>query len=425
MEKKLYKIILLFLIVSSFNIKAQNTKILFDATKAEMAGSADWVIDADTHNIFFSSSTHLPYTSSGTGQSNPQRIPTPAQSGITSNTIETFWDGALSALAVDCVKQGYTVETLPYNSQITYGNSANVQDLSNYKVFVVDEPNMSFSATEKAAIVNFVKNGGGLMMISDHTVSDRNGDGIDSPAAWNDLLTNNTVQNDPFGIAFDLVNISGSSTAFATLTSTSPYYSVLHGVMGVPTQVLWSNGTTMTLNTTANSSVKGLVFKSGSSTTGTTNVMAAVATYQSGKVFAMGDSSPFDDGTGDTGDTLYNGYSSDASGNHRLLIMNAMIWLMTPNLATNDFEFNNNYFTIAPNPTQDKMIHFTFSLDEVQNTTVSIVDALGRTVKQQSLSQLNTGINYQTIDASDLQPGLYICKLATSAGSKSLHVIIK
>lgn len=424
MKINFYKSVLLLLLIVSFSSKAQN-KILFDATKGEMSGNGDWVIDADTHNIFFSSSTHLPYVSGTGGQSNPQRIPTPAQSGITSNTIETYWNGALSALAVDCVKQGYNVETLPFNSQITYGNTANVQDLSYYKVFVIDEPDWYFSATEKAAIINFVANGGGLMMVSDHQGADRNNDGIDSPMAWNDLLTNNTVLNNPFGIAFDLVNILGSSTAFASLTSTSPYYSVLHGIMGNPNQVYWSNGTTMSLNTTANSSVKGLVFKSGSSTTGTTNVMAAVATYQSGKVFAMGDSSPFDDGTGDSGDTLYNGYTSDASGNHRLLIMNAMIWLMTPNLATNDFEFNTNYFTIAPNPTQDKMIHFTFSLDEVQNTTVSIVDALGRTVKQQSLSELKSGVNYQTIDASDLQAGLYICKLSTATGSKSLQVMVR
>lgn len=28
-------------------------KILFDASKAQAAGNADWVIDADLHNIFF------------------------------------------------------------------------------------------------------------------------------------------------------------------------------------------------------------------------------------------------------------------------------------------------------------------------------------------------------------------------------------
>ena len=84
-------------------------KILFDATKAEMCSNADWVIDADTHNIFFSSSTHLPYTSSGTGQSNPQRLPTPAQSTVTTSTVETYWQGSLSNWAIDLVNQGYTV----------------------------------------------------------------------------------------------------------------------------------------------------------------------------------------------------------------------------------------------------------------------------------------------------------------------------
>lgn len=414
---------ILLLLNSAFTF-AQN-KILFDATKAEMAGSADWVIDADTHNIFFSSSTHLPYAGTGTGQSNPQRIPTPNQSGITSSTIETYWNGALSALAVDCVKQGYTVETLPFNSQITYGNAANVQDLSNYKVFVVDEPNMSFSATEKTAIVNFVKNGGGLLMVSDHTISDRNNDGVDSPMVWNDLLSNNTVLNNPFGITFDLVNISGSSTSFASLLTTNPYYSILHGTIGVASQVLWTSGTTMTLNTTANSSVKGLVFKSGSSTTGTTNVMVAAATYQSGKVLAIADSSILDDGSGDTGDTLYTGYSGDANGNHRTLLVNGIIWMMTTNLTVNEFGLNNNLFNIAPNPTRDKQLHFTFNLDEVKNTTLGLYDTLGRLVKEIQLNQLNTGINYQTIDATDLQSGIYIAKLSNQIGNKSLQVIIE
>jgi hypothetical protein len=41
------------------------------------------------------------------------------------------------------------VETLPWNGRITYGDATNTQDLSNYKVFVVDEPNILFSAIEK------------------------------------------------------------------------------------------------------------------------------------------------------------------------------------------------------------------------------------------------------------------------------------
>lgn len=417
----------IFLFLNSAFMFAQN-KILFDATKAEMCSNADWIIDADNHNIFFNSTTHIPYVSSGatTGASNPQRIPTPAQSGITAATLETYWDGGISAIAVDCAKQGYTVESLPFNGAITYGNSTNAQDLSNYKVFVVTEPNTLFTTTEKTAIMNFIANGGGLMMICDHAGSDRNNDGNDPPTVWNDFLSNNGVANDGLGITFDILsNISGTSTTFAPLTITSPYYSIFHGTFGVPTQVKWTSGATMTVNTTNNTSVKGLVFKSGSTTTGTTNVFVAASTYQTGKVFAVGDSSIIDDGTGDTGDTLYTGYTVDASGNHQKLLMNGMIWLMTPLLNNNKNAFDTTHFSIAPNPTQDKQLHFTFTLDEVQNTTITLYDTLGRTVKELPLNQLNSGINYQNVDANNLESGLYICKLATPTASKSLQVIIK
>jgi len=95
-------------------------KFLFDATHAETAGNADWVIDEDG--------------------SVPQQIPTPAQSTITSSTPETYWTGALSSWGIALVKLGNTVETLPSGTSITYGNSSNAQDLSHYDVFVVDEP---------------------------------------------------------------------------------------------------------------------------------------------------------------------------------------------------------------------------------------------------------------------------------------------
>jgi hypothetical protein len=86
-------------------------KFLFDATKAETAGNADWVIDEDN----------------GT----PQRIPTPAQSTIVASTPETFWTGALSSWGIALVKAGNSVETLPSGTAITFGNASNPQDLAN------------------------------------------------------------------------------------------------------------------------------------------------------------------------------------------------------------------------------------------------------------------------------------------------------
>lgn len=312
-----YFVFILFL--GYYNLSAQTIKILFDATKAETASNADWVIDEDLNNLSWN-----PGASIGGSDGNAQRIPTPAQSGITATTSQTYWKGALSAWGVDCVKKGYTVESLPYNVAITYGNFSNPQDLSNYKVFILCEPNIMYTAAEKIAIINFVSNGGGLFMVSDHTISDRNNDGKDSPEILNDLMSNNGIINNPFGITFNLANISVTSSNIPSL----PNDSLLHGPMGNVTQVKWSNGTTMTINPSVNTSVKGIVYNTGSSF-GNSNVMAAYARYGKGKVVAIGDSSPCDDGSGDTGDILYDGWIADASGNHERLIMNASIWLAT------------------------------------------------------------------------------------------------
>lgn len=130
------RIITVLTLLVAINLSKAQTKILFDATKAEMAGNGDWVIDADSHNLKANANGTV---TTGGSDSNPQRTPSPVQSSITSNTSETYWTGALSAWAVDLVKRGYIVETLPYNGRITYGDSTNVQDLSNYKVYIIDE----------------------------------------------------------------------------------------------------------------------------------------------------------------------------------------------------------------------------------------------------------------------------------------------
>ena len=300
---------------------SQTTKILFDASKAEMAGDADWVIDADLHNIGFSGG---PAIIGGGNESNPQRIPTPAQSGITGSTVQSYWTGAISYWGIDCVNQNYIVESLPYNGLITYGNVNNPQDLSNYNVYIVCEPNILFTASEKTAILNFVQNGGGLFMISDHNSSDRNNDGQDSPHIWNDLMTINSVQANPFGIKFDYASFSQTTSNIPAL----PTDSILHGPAGNVTQAQWSAGTSMTINTAQNSSVKGVIYKTDASF-GSINVMCAYARFGNGKVAAIGDSSPCDDGSGGPGDQLYDGYIANANGNHRKLLMNITIWLAT------------------------------------------------------------------------------------------------
>ena len=274
-------------------------KFLFDASHAETAGNADWVIDEDS--------------------SNPQRIPTPLQATITATTTESYWTGALSSWGIALAKLGHHVETLPSGTSITYGGTG-AQDLKNYDVFVVDEPNTRFSAAEKTAILNFVKNGGGLFMISDHTMSDRNNDGYDSPAIWNDLMATNTVKTNPFGITITLNNFSETTSNRLSATTNA----ILNGSQGVVTNLKYSNGASMSISTAANPTVQGLIWRA-SSTQGTSNIMCASATFGTGRVFVLGDSSPADDGTGGSGNTLYPGWTELAS--HARLHMNASLWL--------------------------------------------------------------------------------------------------
>ena len=275
-------------------------KFLFDAKKAETAGNADWVIDEDNNS--------------------PLHYPTPAQSGITTSTGETFWTGALSSWGIALVKTGNSVETLPSSGAITYGSTTNAQDLSHYEVYVVDEPNIRYTAAEKTAILNFVNHGGGLFMISDHTISDRNNDGWDSPAIWNDLMTNNTVQNNPFGFSIDLTNISQVSSNVLTNSTGN---TILNGSQGSVAQLEFNNGATITTNTSANLNVQGLIWQNSYSQT-STHIMAASSTYGTGRIFVVTDSSPMDDGTGAAGNNLFVSWTKYS---HAHLFMNASLWL--------------------------------------------------------------------------------------------------
>jgi hypothetical protein len=272
-------------------------KFLFDNTKAEAAGNADWVIDQDNNLA--------------------KRFPTPSQANITSSTSENYWTGALSSWGIALVKLKQNVETLQSGNAITYGVYSNSQDLSHYNVFIVDEPNIRFTTPEKIAITRFVQNGGGLFMIADHTRSDRNNDGWDSPAIWNDLIMNNTVQNNPFGFSFDLTNISETSTNVTSTTNP-----ITKGISGVVSSLKFNNGASITLSSSA---AKGLVWQDDFAQD-FRHLMAAYSTFGEGRIIAIGDSSPADDGTGARADDLHKGWTA-LGNNHSNFFLNASLWL--------------------------------------------------------------------------------------------------
>ncbi|MCX4572443.1 hydrolase [Streptomyces sp. NBC_01571] len=273
---------------------ATQHRVLFDNGHAETAGNADWVIS--------------------TSQPDPL-------GQDSSPSSETDWTGALSSWGVALQKTGdYSLRTLPSGSSLTYGGSA-ANDLSNFDELVLPEPNTLFTTAEKTAIMTFVKNGGGLFMVSDHTGADRNNDGYDAVEIFNDLMTNNSVDStDPFGFSIDTLDVSSGYPA-AISDSTNP---VLHGSFGTVTKSLIADGTTATLKPSDNSAVKGLVYRSGYS--GNTGAFFATSTFGSGKVAFWGDSSPIDDGTGQSGNTLYDGWN-DTGATNAALALNATEWL--------------------------------------------------------------------------------------------------
>jgi len=404
-------------ILFSLSLSAQSIKVLFDATKAETANNADWVIDADLHNLGYQGG---PASVGGGNEANAQRVPNPPQSAVTASTNGTYWNGALSSWAIDCVNQGYTVETLPYNGQITYGISSNQQDLSHYNVFIVCEPNILFSSSEKTAILHFIQNGGGLFMISDHDNSDRNGDGSDSPHIWNDLMANNLVQTNPFGVTFDYTSFSQTSTNIASL----PADSILHGSAGDVSEVLWASGTSMTLDPTKNATVKGVVFKTGA-IADNTNVLFAHARFGNGKVVFIGDSSPCDDGTGDPNDQLYDGYVADAAGNHRKLLMNATIWLAATGHVTESSGITENIredFEIYPNPSMGPSLRIKYSLKEASALTFQLVDVTGKIVVTSRLPSGLRGV--EQLDITNVKTGLYECQIKTATRQISKRIAV-
>ncbi|MBI5711134.1 MAG: hypothetical protein HZC42_12665 [Candidatus Eisenbacteria bacterium] len=291
---------LLLILVLASPASAVPKKALFDNTHAETAGNADWIIDTD------------------------QPLPLPDQSTVTPATPRTYWLGAISSWGIDLVKRGYSVATLTSAYGITYGNAGNPYDLSNYDVFIVPEPNTKFSAAESTAILNFVREGGGLVGIADHYVSDRNNDGWDSPMIWN-AIGSQQYWGIHFGVSGDANNnIVQTSTNVNAAVSDS----VTRGPYGTVTGLAFHNGTTMTLYPANNPSVRGEVWMNGLAQTSTTGLMAASAVYGNGRVVFVGDSSPADDGSAQPGNSsIYDGWG-EAGATDSTLFLNATFWAM-------------------------------------------------------------------------------------------------
>lgn len=274
--------------------------VLFDAAHAETAGNADWVVS--------------------TSQPDPTREdPNPSS--------EDDWTGGLSAWGVALQKSGrYTVRTNPEGTALAYGGGGAL-DLSHFDALVLPEPNTSLSPAERTAVVKFVQAGGGLFMVSDHDGSDRDNDGIDSVGVLNQLMSSNGVDDsDPFGITIEKQNIADENPS--NIPASAADDPVIKGANGTVTGAIMRNGTTATLATSDDPGAKGLLYRDGADSSGASGVFFATSTFGKGRVALWGDSSPIDDGTGASGDTLHDGWD-DPAGTDAALALNATDWLVS------------------------------------------------------------------------------------------------
>jgi hypothetical protein len=183
----------------------------------------------------------------------------------------------------------------------------------------------------------------------------------------------------------------------------------------------------MTLNKTINSTAQGYIYNTGASTTSTTNVMFATAKYGSGKVAAIGDSSPCDDGTGGSGNTLYNGYTGDVGVNHEYLLMNATIWLAThtsKKTGLNDIKAEGIDLRTFPNPATNGTLTLNYSSTETTQLTAQLTDLTGKILRTWTLENNVSGTLQQTLDIADIKSGIYLCRVSTATASATKMVVV-
>lgn len=245
--------------------------VLFDLTKKEDAGNADWRID-----------------------------------------------GAYSDYAAALRGLGYTVKALT-------GTAITSTALSGAKVLVIAEPQNPLSDSERSAIQTFVQSGGGLFMVSDHRDSDRDSDGWDSPevfggwdgstpASVTTSLQRSLDSNTLFGLRHSF-NSSFSDPVY-TATPTASTHPIVVGGAGSGDDVASAGvyvGTS--IDVLAGTGVLGANGKT----------YLGVNTVGAGRVAAWGDTSTFSDGTFSDGTTSqYQNWGNLSNAN---LGKNVVRWL--------------------------------------------------------------------------------------------------
>ncbi len=230
--------------------------------------------------------------------------------GQTAGNADWIITGAYSEMADLLTAHGFAIESL---SKAGERGRITASLLADYQAVILAEPNNPYGEDEQKAIVEFVMNGGGAFLVGDHGGADRDNDGWDAVKAFN-------VFCPQFGFSF-----AGDFVYEAPLAGPiNKEHPVMFGVRAVGA---WA-GSTFVLQRSAQAKAVGLL---DSRYRKAPFIVASEA--GKGRVVAIGDSSPFDDGVG-SGDKnkLHDSYDSFMYS-HPQLAYNAMMWVTGRNPA--------------------------------------------------------------------------------------------
>ncbi|WP_373428352.1 DUF5689 domain-containing protein [Paenibacillus sp. W4I10] len=296
-------------------------KVLFDNSHGQTAGAADWVID-----------------------------------------------GGFSDFGNALANDGYYVKELRKTTPFTY------DDLKEYNVFVIAEPQIPFKTSEQAALKQYVETGGSIFFVGDHYNADRNKNRWDGSEVINgyrrgafedpakgmstDERNSEAMQNitssdwlsDNFGVRFRY-NALGDINANIVVPGDQAF-GITEGVSGVAMHA----GSTLAItdpekakgivylpktNAKWNNAVDQGVYNGGGIEEGP---YVAVSKLGAGKAAFIGDSSPVEDAspkylreeTG-TRKTTYDGFKE---ADDAVLLVNTVNWLATQENYTSLTEVN-------------------------------------------------------------------------------------
>ncbi len=234
----------------------------------------------------------------------PARILFDDTHGQTAGNAEWTIQGAYSEM-VDTIKAGgFAVDSL---KMVAADNKTITPELlAGYKGIILAEPNNPYAKAEQEAIVEFVRNGGGAFLIGDHGGADRDNDGYDAVKALNEFCPQ-------FGFTFN-GDFFYEAPVSGTMNKEHP---MMFGIRAIG---CWA-GSTFTINRQLGAAAVGLIESRRKKAP-----YLVASQFGKGRVVALGDSSPFDDGVGTGNNKLHDSYDSFIYS-HPQLAYNAAEWM--------------------------------------------------------------------------------------------------